>query len=41
MVDMKAIVVEDYGDISKLIAKRVPKPESPQDYDILVRYKSL
>jgi hypothetical protein len=37
MANMKAIVVEEYGDIMKLVAKRVPKPEKPQDHDILVR----
>jgi hypothetical protein len=35
--NMKAIVVEEYGDIMKLVARRVPKPEKPQDHDILVR----
>lgn len=39
MTNMKAIVVEEYGDIMKLVAKRVPKPEKPQDHDILVRYR--
>jgi hypothetical protein len=37
MANMKAIVVEEYGDIMKLVAKRVPKPEKPQDHDILAR----
>jgi hypothetical protein len=37
MANMKAIVVEEYGDIMKLVAKRVLKPEKPQDHDILVR----
>ena len=37
VANMKAIVVEEYGDIMKLVAKRVPKPEKPQDHDTLVR----
>lgn len=36
MANMKAIVVEEYGHM-KLVAKRVPKLEKPQDHDILVR----
>jgi hypothetical protein len=26
MADMIAIVVEEYGDVKKLVAKKVPKP---------------
>jgi hypothetical protein len=37
MANMKAIVVEEHGDVTKLVAKRVPKPEKPQGHDILVR----
>jgi hypothetical protein len=37
MANMKAIVVEKYGDTVKLVTKRVPKPEKPQGHDILVR----
>jgi len=37
MVDMKAIVVEEYGDINKLISKTVPKPSDPQGHDLLVK----
>jgi NADPH:quinone reductase-like Zn-dependent oxidoreductase len=37
MANMKAIMVEEYSDIMKLVVKRVPRPEKPQDHDILVR----
>jgi hypothetical protein len=35
--NVKALMVEEYGGIMKLVAKRVPKLERPQDHDILVR----
>ena len=38
---MNAVVVEKYGDISKLIAKKVSKPEDPSDHDILVKYVQI
>lgn len=38
MPDMNAIVVEEYGGIEKLVARKMPKPENPEGYDILVQY---
>ena len=35
MANMDAIVVEEYGDVTKLVAKRVPKLEKSQDYNSL------
>ena len=37
MANMKAIMVKEYGDIMKLVAKRVPKPEILKTTNILVR----
>jgi hypothetical protein len=33
MADMIAIVVEEYGDVKKLVAKKVPKPGKPHGHD--------
>ena len=33
---MNAVVVEEYGDIKKLVSKKVPKPGPPEGHDILV-----
>ena len=30
MANMKAIVIEEYGDVAKLVARRVPKPKKPR-----------
>lgn len=33
---MNAIVVEQYGDIQKLVHKQVPKPSEPEEWDVLI-----
>ncbi|MCJ1236285.1 hypothetical protein MMC14_004264 [Varicellaria rhodocarpa] len=37
---MKAIVVEEYGNVDQLKARNVSRPGKPQGYDILIRVKA-
>ena len=34
---MRAIVVEQYGGIDKLVGREVPKPAAPEGEDVLVQ----
>lgn len=37
LADMKVILFEVYRPIKNLTAKKVPKPESPQEHNLLVK----
>jgi hypothetical protein len=38
---MRAILVESYGDTSRLLSKDVKRPSDPKGHDILIRYVAL
>lgn len=35
-MSMNALVVEEYGDVSKIVHKKVPKPDQPRGHDVLI-----
>lgn len=41
MSEMKAILVEKYGEIENLVSKTVPRPQKPQGYDIIIDVKAV
>ena len=41
MPNMKVLAVSKYGAIDNLIATELPKPESAEGYDLLIKYVQM